>query len=79
MENQSRREPLARRTLDRRESVHVRLPVALADRLRDAAERIGVSRSLVAREAIERGMRAAVDALRAKARRDDARQTGGEA
>ena len=41
----------------------------LADRLKESAERLHVSRSLLAREAIERGIKPATDALRAKVRR----------
>ena len=57
------------RSLDRSLSVHVTLPEALAVRVRETADRLGISRSLVAREAIERGLKPATDALRAKVRR----------
>ena len=41
----------------------------MADRLKESAARLHVSRSLLAREAIERGIKPATDALRAKVRR----------
>ena len=59
----------ARRRIDRAVSVHLSLPPALAERLTEAAARLGVSRSLLAREAVTRGLKQATDALRAKLRR----------
>ena len=56
------------RKLDRAAQLHVTLPETLADRLKES-ERLHVSRSLLAREAIERGIKPATDALRAKVRR----------
>ena len=57
------------RKLDRAAQLHVTLPEPLADRLKESAERLNVSRSLLAREAIERGIKPATDALRVKVRR----------
>ena len=57
------------RKLDRAAQLHVTLPEPLADRLKESAERLHVSRSLLAREAIERGIKPATDAMRAKVRR----------
>ena len=57
------------RKLDRAAQLHVTLPEPLADRLKESAVRLHVSRSLLAREAIERGIKPATDALRAKVRR----------
>ena len=57
------------RKLDRAAQLHVTLPESLADRLKESAARLHVSRSLLAREAIERGIKPATDALRAKVRR----------
>ena len=56
------------RKLDRAAQLHVTLPEPLADRL-ESAERLHVSRSPLAREAIERGIKPATDTLRAKVRR----------
>ena len=53
------------RRLDRAAQVHVTLPEPLADRLKESAGRLNVSRNLLAREAIERGIKPATDALRA--------------
>ena len=61
--------PRSRRTLEPRVSVTLTLPAPLAERLREQAERLGVSRSLVAGEALERGFKAACDALRGKLKR----------
>ena len=47
------------RKLDRAAQLHVTLPESLADRLKESAERLHVSRSLLAREAIERGIKPA--------------------
>ena len=55
--------------LDRAAQLYVTLPEPLADRLKESAERLNVSRSLLAREAIERGIKPATDALRVKVRR----------
>lgn len=55
------------RNLDRGRPVHVQLPEALHDRLTKTAARLGVSRSLLAREAIQRGFKGAADALRRRA------------
>ena len=57
------------RKLDRAAQLHVTLPETLADRLKESAARLHVSRSLLAREAIERGIKPATDAMRAKVRR----------
>lgn len=57
------------RSLERSTSVHVSLPAPLAARLDEAARRLGVTRSLLTREAIDRGLKPAVDALRQKLRR----------
>ena len=69
----------ARRTIGRRVSVHLTLPPQLAERLRDAAERLGVSRSLIAREAVVRGLKPATDAVRAKLRRERDANSGANA
>ena len=53
------------RKLDRAAQLHVMLPEPLADRLKESTARLNVSRSLQAREAIERGIKLATDALRA--------------
>ena len=66
----------ARRRIDRAVSVHLSLPPALAERLTDAAARLGVSRSLLAREAVTRGLKGATDALRAKLRRSSGAAPG---
>ena len=58
------------RSLDRSKPIHVSLPAPLYDRLTDTAARLGISRSLLAREAIGRGFKTAADTLRAKARRN---------
>ena len=56
------------RKLDRAAQLHITLPEPLADRRREGTERLNVSRSLLAREAIERGIKPATDALRAMRR-----------
>ena len=58
------------RSLDRSRPIHVSLPTALYDRLTDTAARLGISRSLLAREAVAAGFKHAADKLRAKARRN---------
>lgn len=66
-----------RRTLAPRRAVNIRLDNDLADRLGDVAERYGVTRSMVARLAIGRGLKATADMLRQRARRG--RGNGGDA
>jgi len=66
----------ARRRIDRAVSVHLSLPPTLAERLTEAARRLGVSRSLLAREAVTRGLKGATDALRAKLRRSSGAGSG---
>ena len=58
------------RSLDRNVPMHVSLPAPLYDRLTDTAARLGISRSLLAREAVAAGFKHAADKLRAKARRN---------
>ena len=55
--------------MDRPVSVHLTLPETLAERLAETAKRLHVSRSLIGREAMERGLKPATDSLRAKLRR----------
>ena len=57
------------RTTTRSVSLHLTLPEPLAERLAETAKRLHVSRSLIGREALERGLKPATDSLRAKLRR----------
>ena len=67
------------RNLDRTRPIHVSLPGTLYDRLTDTAARLGVSRSMLAHAAIDRGLKAATDHLRVKARRNSADTTEADA
>ena len=64
------------RTIERSVSVHLTLPEPLAERLAEAAKRLHVSRSLIGREAMERGLKPATDSLRAKLRRMRGTESG---
>ena len=62
----------ARKTATERmaRSRHVSLPMPLDERLNAAADKLNVSRSLLLREAVARGLKGAVDELRRQQRRD---------
>jgi len=71
--------PARRRKLDRSVSLHVTLPATLGERVADTAARLGVTRSMLAQVALERGLKLAADSLRARLRRErdaDADATG---
>ena len=57
-------------------SRHVSLPMPLDERLDAAADKLNVSRSLLLREAVSRGLKAAIDELRRQQRRDQRHEVG---
>ena len=50
---------------------HVSLPLPLDERLVTAADKLNVSRSLLLREAVNRGLKGAIDALRRERRHNE--------
>ena len=62
------------RKLDRTRPLHVSLPAPRFERLTEAAERLHVSRSLLVREAVTDGLKAATDRLRRIRQREQRHQ-----